>query len=65
MPVRRLQLVSRQVLGSISDTLTSEVAKPEFIDVLQRIWILPVVLDYIDVVGNGQQPSEDRGTRIP
>jgi hypothetical protein len=44
---------------------TSQAAQPELIDLAKGIWILPVVLDNIDIIGGCKETSEGRGMRIP
>lgn len=44
---------------------TSQAAQPKLVDLAESIWILPVVLDDINVIGSSQEASESRGVRIP
>jgi hypothetical protein len=33
---------------------TSEAVQSELVDALQLVWVLPVILDDVDVVGSGE-----------
>lgn len=44
---------------------TSQAAQPELVDLLEGIWILPVVLDHVDVVGGGQEARKGRRLGVP
>lgn len=43
----------------------AEAVKLELVDLIQGVWVLPVVLDDIDVVGDGQQAGERGSLRVP
>lgn len=45
--------------------LTSQAAQPELIDLAEGIWILPVVLYDVDVIGGREKTSKSRGLRVP
>jgi hypothetical protein len=44
---------------------TSQAAQPELVYLVQRVWILPVVLYNVDIIGGGKEAREARGVRIP
>ena len=44
---------------------TSQAAKAELVNLAKGIWILPVVLNYIDVVGGCKETCEGGGLRVP
>jgi hypothetical protein len=44
---------------------TSQAAQPELVYLVQRIWVLPVVLYDVDVIRGGEEASEAGGVRIP
>ena len=39
--------------------------KFELVQAIDCFWILPIVLDQIDVVGSSQETGEGRGLRVP
>lgn len=43
----------------------SQAAEFELINLRKGVWILPVVLYYVDVVGDGEETGEGRGLGIP
>lgn len=48
-----------------SSCSTSETVETEHLHLVQSIGVGPVILDDVDVVGSGQQPSERGSLRVP
>ncbi len=46
-------------------TLTAKAVELKLIDAIDRVGILPIVLDKVNVVGVGQQAGKGRGLGIP
>ena len=44
---------------------TSQATQTKLVDLLEGIWILPVVLDDVDVVGGGQEARKGRRLGVP
>lgn len=44
---------------------TSETAQTELVYLIKGIWILPIILDDVDVVRGGQEAGKCGGTGIP
>jgi hypothetical protein len=66
--VERLKRMHRDCLdGLYADSFLNiaQTVKTELIDLGEGIWVLPVVLDDVDVVRGSQEASEGRGLRVP
>lgn len=66
--VERLKRMHRDCLdGLYADSFLNiaQTVKTELIDLGEGIWVLPVVLNDVDVVRGSQEASEGRGLRVP
>jgi hypothetical protein len=46
-------------------SITSQAAQSKLVYLAEGIWVLPVILDNVDIIGSGEEASKRRGMRIP
>lgn len=53
-------LVSKRGRGPAVKEPTSETVQSELVDLRKRLWVLPIVLDDIDVIRDSKETGESR-----
>jgi hypothetical protein len=64
-PFQCLKLFSLILFAEDGYGGTSQAAQPELVYLAERIWILPVVLDNVDIIGRSEETCECRRMGIP